>query len=154
MSFIKKDLGQEQLKDMVLNLEAQLIGLYEEKATYGNPQDLAKSIEGLSEQLHNFYRLQEQHGDFESVATSLRGLEEQLASFYQDVDPHGTSVSDEHKVTIQNLERQVISLIDEKKEVDELMHQYRLKMQRIKEKSRDLGAALFETALFEDKKAV
>lgn len=150
MSFIKKDLGHEQLKDMVLSLEAQLVHLYDEKARYGNPEDLNKSIESLTDQLQTFYRLQEEHGEFQAVAASLKGLEEQLASFYQDV---GTSVeNDEDKIMIHNLEKQVISLIDERNEIVEKMRLYKEKMQKIKNKSRELGAALFETALFENKK--
>lgn len=153
MSFIKKDMSQEQLKDMVISLESQLINLYEEKSQFGNPEDLHNSVESLTHQLQDFYQKQEEFGSIEQLATSLKGLEEQLATFYHQVENAGyDSEADELKATITNLERQVISLIDEKHEIESMINDYNSKMKKIKFKSRELGAALFEAALFEEKK--
>lgn len=154
MSFIKKDMSQEQLKDMVISLEAQLVNLYDERAKYGSPEELNSSVESLTNQLQTFYSKQEEFGSLEELATALKGLEEQLATFYHDVE-HASydSASDELKATIHNLEKQVISLIDEKNEIEQLVEEYTSKMHKIKFKSRELGAALFEAALFEEKKA-
>ena len=155
MSFIKKDVNQEQLKDMVLSLESQLIALYEERTMHGSPEELSQTVINLTEQLQSFYWQQEKHGSIESLAESLGNLESQLATFYQDVSDNSYSTEAEAlHATVKNLENQVIALIDEKNEIEQLVESYQDKMNKVKDKSRELGAALFEAALFEEKKIV
>lgn len=155
MSFIKKDVNQEQLKDMVLSLESQLVALYEERTMHGSPEELSQTVKNLTEQLQSFYWQQEKHGSIESLAESLGNLESQLATFYQDVsDSNYSSEAEALHATVKNLENQVIALIDEKNEIEQLVESYQDKMNKVKDKSRELGAALFEAALFEEKKIV
>ena len=155
MSFIKKDLSPDQVKEMVYSLETQLIDLYDEQARYGRPSDLHASLQSLEEQLKDFYALQEQCGSFDELWTSVKGLEEQLATFYHDVEHHGGENSEvsELKESVGSLERQIISLIDEKQEMEEKVRDAFDRFKTIKEKSRDLGAAVFEAALFDHKKS-
>lgn len=152
MSFIKKDISHDQLKDMVLSLESQLIALYDERAKHGTPEQLSQTVANLTEQLQSFYWQQEKHGTIESLAESLKNFEDQLASFYHDVEhTEYSSESEGLHATVSNLEKQVIALIDEKTEIEQLIDKYNHKMKAVKDKSRELGAALFEAALFEDK---
>lgn len=155
MSFIKKDLSPDQVKEMVYSLETQLIDLYDEQARYGRPSELHASLKSLEEQLMDFYALQEKYGSFDDIHTSLKGLEEQLASFYHDVEHHDGQNSEvaDLKEAVGSLERQIISLIDEKAEMEEKVKDVQSRFRAIKEKSRDLGAAVFEAALFEHKKS-
>ena len=153
MSFIKKDISHDQLKDMVLSLESQLIALYDERAKHGTPEELAQTVTNLTDQLQSFYWQQEKYGTIESLAESLKNFEEQLASFYHDVEhTEYNSETESLHATVSNLEKQVIALIDEKNEIQQLVEKYNHKMNAVKEKSRELGAALFEAALFEEKK--
>lgn len=155
MSFIKKELSPDQVKEMVYSLETQLIDLYDEQARFGRPSDLHEAVSSLEEQLRDLYMVQEKFGNAEDLHTAVRSLEEQLQTFYQDVE-HGGGTNSEAGMlmeTVASLERQIISLIDEKTEMEEKVVESFERFRALKEKSRSLGAAVFEAALFDHKKA-
>ena len=110
-----------QLQQMVQSLEAQLIDLYEERQKMPNLQNLQSSIKSLEEQLVDLY------AERAELPIALHHV----------------------KSTISSLEEQVISLVDEKMEMQRQIESLHLKMETLKYKSKVLGAAIMEAALFD-----
>ena len=112
-----------RLEDLELqnqNLEAQLVALYEEKQQMGDPSQFKEMVKNLENQLISLY-------------------EERSAS-PQDLDGL--------RSMIHSLEEQLISLYEEKAEYTDRLRQVDLKVQEMKIKSKAIGAALLEAALF------
>lgn len=110
----------EELELQNQNLEAQLVSLYEEK---------------------------QQMGDLSQVRDMVKNLEGQLISLYEEraSNPHDLEGL---KATVHSLEEQLISLYEEKAEYTDRLRQVDLKVQEMKMKSKAIGAALLEAALF------
>lgn len=126
MMFANKE--SDILKDTIANMEAQLISLYEEKSTMavqGNNQELIEMVSSLEEQLQSLYAEKED----------------------------ATDSSDNHtQEMIRSLEEQVISLTNEKMELEQKMEQFEKEVDSMHTRTRSLGAAIFEAAVFGDRK--
>lgn len=110
------------LEEQNRNLEAQLVALYQEK---------------------------QEVGDATEMAESLRNLEQQLISLYADREAQPGDV-DSMRETMKNLEEQLVSLYEEKAGYQDRMNAIDRKLIEMKLKSKAIGAALLEAALFGD----
>ena len=100
-----------------------------------NFQDMISSLES---QLIDMYAEKELHGDASGLRASLESLESQLCDLYEN----------DQSLVISRLEAQVESLNKSKHELESRLELFTSEIQKIKLKSREMGAALFEAALF------
>lgn len=109
-----------ELKAMVESLELQLVDLYRERSEHGSPNELRDAVKNLEAQLCDLYA--------ERAESPMSAQEAQAA--------------------IESLEAQVVSLVDEKMHLESRMAEIDAQMGRLKHKSKALGAAILEAALF------
>jgi phage gp37-like protein len=114
------------LEEQNRNLEAQLIALYQEK---------------------------QEIGDYASMAESLRNLEQQLVALYAEREAQPGDV-DSMRETMKSLEEQLVALYEEKAQMLDRMASIDRRLEDMKVKSKAIGAALLEAALFGDEKRV
>jgi chromosome segregation ATPase len=116
----------EMLEEQNKNLEAQLVALYQEKQHTGDPTHLLEALKSLEEQVCSFYSDRESNpADVASMRDSMKSLEEQLVALYE-----------------------------ERSAFQEKVHAIERKMEDMKAKSKAIGAALLEAALFGDERRV
>lgn len=116
----------DYLKEQNQNLEQQLVALYQEKQEAGDPQSLRSTLVSLEEQLVALYQEKQQ------MPVGVEGLKEMLKS----------------------LEEQVVALYEEKALLHDKMVSMDRKVVEMKAKSKAIGAALLEAALFGDAEEV
>ncbi len=105
---------------------------------------LRETVSNLEEQLVSLYD-QLNGQSIDALHTTIESLEEQLISLYQERQEESGVVFSE---TVENLEAQVIALTDEKMELERNEGHYLREISSLKNRAREVGAALFEAAIF------
>lgn len=123
----------ESLKEGLQNMEQQLVALYEEKSANGG---------------HH------QSGDHQALHETIESLEAQLDSLYSEKEntPENESRGEAHEM-VKNLEEQIIALVTEKMELESQIMHNQHQMHDMKDRAREMGAALVEAALFPSTKS-
>lgn len=112
-------------------------------------KDYQMQIHSLVMQLEDLYAERETYGDPASQNQMLRNLEAQLVDLYQEKQSLGMSI-DEVRHALKSMEEQIIAYVDEKQEFEAKFDALRKQVDQMKQKSKALGAAVFEAALFGD----
>ena len=114
----------DSLREMVSSLESQLVSLYEEKQRVGDVEHMPDMIQSLEAQRVSLYH------EKQAMPLEADGVVESISS----------------------LEAQVISLTDEKMELEAKLHAIQADLREKKQKTRVIGAAIMEAALFSEEK--
>lgn len=108
-------------------------------------------IESMESQLKSLYEEKAQSVDTATLTTALRSLEEQLIALYEDKQKDSQfGDTKQMRSMLENLETNVISLIEEKIELEEELKVIRARVEQTKLKAKALGSAIFEATLAVD----
>ena len=106
------------------------------------------TIANLEVQLTDLYQDRENVPQNDALQKSLVSLESQLIDLYAERADMPVSPN-QVKEALHSMEEQIISLVDEKIELQRNVENLQNQIERLKSRSKHLGAAIMEAALFE-----